>query len=70
MKLLKIFAVVAGLSTLLGCQGFYTSIRQIDDTHYMVTKTTAGFFRAYGTVMMCEAAGTTGDLQCSEIDSP
>jgi hypothetical protein len=55
------------LACLCGCQAAYTSIRQVDVTHYVVTRTKIGPFNTFGTVYHCTA---TSDLsmQCVEID--
>jgi hypothetical protein len=56
--------LLAGLAC-SGCQAAYTSIRQIDQTRYHVTRTKVGFLNTYGTLYECVARGT--EMTCREI---
>ncbi|WP_437530778.1 hypothetical protein WME79_00270 [Sorangium sp. So ce726] len=65
MKRSLIFGLLLASLGAIGCQGSYTSIRQIDGTRYHVTRTKQGFFNAYGTVFDCQAKGDA--MTCVEI---
>lgn len=54
--------------SVIGCQAGYTSIRKVDDGHYVITRTKQGFFKTYGTVYACTPKGDLA-MECVEIDS-
>ncbi|MGK3967872.1 hypothetical protein [Sorangium sp. So ce1099] len=65
MKRSLIFGLLLASLGAIGCQGSYTSIRQIDGTRYHVTRARQGFFSAKGTVFDCQAKGDA--MTCTEI---
>jgi len=68
-KLALLFVIAAGAMT-TGCVAAYTDIRKVDDNTYVLTRTKQGFMRTYGTVFVCNPVGPSGDLHCTEVDSP
>jgi hypothetical protein len=68
MKTSFLVAVLAIAAT--GCASAYTSIRKIDDSTYMLTRTKAGFGKTYGTLYICKPIGQSPDLQCTELAEP
>ncbi|AUX38675.1 hypothetical protein SOCE26_000530 [Sorangium cellulosum] len=65
MKRALIFGLLLASLGAVGCQGSYTSIRQVDAARYQVTRTKQGFFHTYGTVLDCQAKGD--EMTCTEI---
>ncbi|MGK4008097.1 hypothetical protein WMF31_36100 [Sorangium sp. So ce1036] len=65
MKRTWILGLVLASLGAVGCQGSYTSIRQIDGTRYHITRSKQGFFNTYGTVLDCQARGD--EMTCTEI---
>jgi hypothetical protein len=61
--LFLVLAVAAVAST--GCGSTFTSLRKVDDTTYVLTRTENGFFRTFGTVFSCTPSGET--LKCTEV---
>ena len=62
--------VLATVCASLGCASVYTDIHKVDDNNYFITRTKQGFFSTHGTVYQCQPIGTSGDLRCTEIDTP
>ncbi|WP_437288181.1 hypothetical protein [Sorangium sp. So ce406] len=65
MKKTLILGVMLASLGAVGCQGAYTSIRQIDGTHYQITRSKQGFFKTTGTLLDCQARGDA--MTCTEV---
>ncbi len=51
--------------SLVGCQGFYTSIERAEDGSYTLTRIEQGFLTVSGSVERCEASGDV--FKCKRV---